>query len=195
MARPSRAWRRAGAPERFMDGQPGFLPGPVAYFSMEFGLHESLGMYSGGLGVLAGDHCKAASDLGLPLFGVGLLYRSGYFRQTVDADGFQQHIYPDYDFARLPVLPVRVAVGRTSLRPRRSARPGRSRPRLGGPGRRRSRLLSRYRQPLERSLGSGHHRAFSTFVAGRCASPRRSSSGSEACAPCGPWEFSPRCGT
>ena len=96
---------------KFMDDQPGVLPGPVAYFSMEFGLHESLGMYSGGLGVLAGDHCKAASDLGLPLFGMGLLYRSGYFRQTVDADGFQQHIYPDYDFARLPVQPVRAPSG------------------------------------------------------------------------------------
>jgi starch phosphorylase len=82
------------------------LPGPIAYFSMEFGINESLGVYSGGLGVLAGDHCKAASDLGVPLVGVGLLYRSGYFRQTVDFDGFQQHIYPDYDFARLPVLPV-----------------------------------------------------------------------------------------
>ena len=99
------------AARKFMDDQPGVLPGPVAYFSMEFGLHESLGMYSGGLGVLAGDHCKAASDLGLPLFGVGLLYRSGYFRQTVDADGFQQHIYPDYDFARLPVQPVRAPSG------------------------------------------------------------------------------------
>ena len=87
------------------------LPGPVAYFSMEFGLHESLGVYSGGLGVLAGDHCKAASDLGVPLVGAGLLYRSGYFRQTVDADGYQQHIYPDYDFARLPVLPVQAAAG------------------------------------------------------------------------------------
>jgi starch phosphorylase len=96
---------------KFMDDQPGLLPGAVAYFSMEFGLHESLGMYSGGLGVLAGDHCKAASDLGLSLFGMGLLYRSGYFRQTVDADGFQQHIYPDYDFARLPVRPVQAASG------------------------------------------------------------------------------------
>jgi starch phosphorylase len=82
------------------------LSGPIAYFSMEFGINESLGVYSGGLGILAGDHCKAASDLGVPLVGVGLLYRSGYFRQTVDFDGFQQHIYPDYDFARLPVLPV-----------------------------------------------------------------------------------------
>jgi starch phosphorylase len=87
------------------------LRGPVAYFSMEFGLHESLGVYSGGLGVLAGDHAKAASDLGIPLVGVSLLYRSGYFRQTVDADGFQQHIYPDYDFARLPVLPVQSPAG------------------------------------------------------------------------------------
>ena len=87
------------------------MPGPVAYFSMEFGIHESLGIYSGGLGVLAGDHCKAASDLGVPLIGVGLLYRSGYFRQTVDPDGFQQHTYPDYDFARLPVLPVQAPAG------------------------------------------------------------------------------------
>lgn len=82
------------------------LTGPIAYFSMEFGIHGSLGTYSGGLGVLAGDHCKAASDLGVPLVGVGLLYQSGYFRQTVDGDGFQQHIYPNYDFARLPVRPV-----------------------------------------------------------------------------------------
>jgi len=87
------------------------MPGPVAYFSMEFGLHESLGIYSGGLGVLAGDHCKAATDLGVPLVGVGLFYRSGYFRQTVDVDGFQQHIYPDYDFARLPALPVEAPGG------------------------------------------------------------------------------------
>jgi len=87
------------------------LPGPVAYFSMEFGIHESLGIYSGGLGVLSGDHCKAASDLGVPLVGVGLLYQSGYFRQTVDGDGYQQHIYPNYDFARLPVLPVEAPGG------------------------------------------------------------------------------------
>jgi starch phosphorylase len=87
------------------------FPGPIAYFSMEFGIHESLGMYSGGLGVLSGDHCKASSDLGVPLVGVGLLYRSGYFRQTVDGDGFQQHIYPNYDFARLPVLPVEAPTG------------------------------------------------------------------------------------
>jgi starch phosphorylase len=105
------AWREYRARPRWFAQQGGRLAGPVAYFSMEFGLHESLGVYSGGLGVLAGDHCKAASDLGIPLVGVGLLYQSGYFRQTVDADGFQQHIYPNYDFARLPVQPVEAPSG------------------------------------------------------------------------------------
>jgi glycogen phosphorylase len=96
---------------RWFDPYASQVPGPVGYFSMEFGIHESLGVYSGGLGVLAGDHCKAASDLGVPLVGVGLLYQNGYFRQAVDADGYQQHIYPHYDFARLPVLPVQSPSG------------------------------------------------------------------------------------
>ena len=78
----------------------------VAYFSMEYGIHQCLAIYSGGLGVLSGDHLKSASDLGLPFVGVGLLYRSGYFHQTVDADGHQQHTYPQYDFSRLPLRPV-----------------------------------------------------------------------------------------
>jgi starch phosphorylase len=82
------------------------LKGPIAYFCAEYGLHESLGIYSGGLGVLAGDHMKAASDMALPLVGVGLLYRNGYFRQTIDADGHQEHRYPDYDLARLPLTRV-----------------------------------------------------------------------------------------
>lgn len=90
----------------FRRSYPGYSGGPIAYFSTEFGWHESLGIYSGGLGILSGDHCKSASDLGLPFVGVGLLYRRGYFRQTVDADGQQQHFYPDYDLRRLPVLPV-----------------------------------------------------------------------------------------
>ena len=79
------------------------LKGPIAYFCAEYGLNESLGIYSGGLGVLAGDHMKAASDMALPLVGVGLLYRNGYFRQTIDADGHQEHRYPDYDLTRLPL--------------------------------------------------------------------------------------------
>ncbi len=82
---------------------PGELSGPVAYFCAEFGIHESMGIYSGGLGVLAGDHCKAASDMCLPFVAVGLLYRHGYFRQTIDADGHQEHAYPDYDPDRLPL--------------------------------------------------------------------------------------------
>jgi glycogen phosphorylase len=80
------------------------LNGPIAYFCAEFGIHESLGIYSGGLGVLAGDHLKTASDMALPLVGVGLLYRRGYFRQTIDADGHQEHAYPNYDLSRMPLL-------------------------------------------------------------------------------------------
>jgi starch phosphorylase len=82
------------------------LDRPVAYFCAEYGIAEALGIYSGGLGVLAGDHMKAASDLALPLVGVGLLYRKGYFRQTIDADGHQEHAYPDYDVNRLPLVRV-----------------------------------------------------------------------------------------
>lgn len=78
----------------------------IAYFSSEYGLHECFNIYSGGLGILSGDHCKSASDLGLPFVAVGLLYRRGYFRQAVDADGRQQHMYPKYDFSRLPVRPA-----------------------------------------------------------------------------------------
>jgi starch phosphorylase len=78
----------------------------VAYFCFEFGCHESFPIYSGGLGILAGDHCKAASDLRLPLVGVGLLYRQGYFFQTIDNQGNQQVIYTDSDFEDLPVMPV-----------------------------------------------------------------------------------------
>ncbi len=77
--------------------------GTIAYFSAEFGLHESLPIYSGGLGILAGDHLKSASDLGLNLVGVGLLYRQGYFRQYLNADGWQQEAYPENDFYNMPV--------------------------------------------------------------------------------------------
>ncbi|MEW5890045.1 MAG: alpha-glucan family phosphorylase [Pseudomonadota bacterium] len=79
----------------------------VAYFCFEFGFHESLPIYSGGLGILAGDHLKAASDLGLPFVGVGLLYRQGYFLQTIDSEGNQHAIYNDSDFDDLPIEPVR----------------------------------------------------------------------------------------
>ncbi len=91
---------------------------PVAYFSAEFGLHESLPIYSGGLGVLSGDHLKSASDLGLPLVGMGLLYDQGYFRQVLDGSGWQQEEYLDANPDHLPIelatlpdgSPLRVAI-------------------------------------------------------------------------------------
>ncbi len=79
----------------------------IAYFSAEFGLAESLPIYSGGLGVLSGDHLKTASDLGMPLVGVGLLYQQGYFRQYLTPDGWQQERYPANDFYNLPVQPAK----------------------------------------------------------------------------------------
>jgi len=85
---------------------------PVAYFSAEFGLHESLPIYSGGLGVLAGDHLKSASDLGVPLVGIGLLYAEGYFRQSLDAQGWQQESYTANKPDLLPIEPAKGADGR-----------------------------------------------------------------------------------
>src|SRR5690349_24319580 len=79
---------------------------PIAYFSMEFGLHETLPIYSGGLGVLSGDHLKETSDLGLPLVGIGLLYTEGYFSQRISEDGWQEAVNNPLDFANLPLLPV-----------------------------------------------------------------------------------------
>jgi len=79
---------------------------PVAYFSAEFGLHESLPIYSGGLGVLAGDHIKSASDLDIPLVGVGLFYGQGYFRQRLDNDGWQREEYLETDVNQLPMEPA-----------------------------------------------------------------------------------------
>ena len=79
----------------------------VAYFSAEFGVHESVPVYSGGLGILAGDHCKSASDLGVPLVGVGMMYKQGYFIQRIDGEGKQENIYPTYDFEDIPVTLVR----------------------------------------------------------------------------------------
>ncbi len=79
----------------------------IAYFSAEFGIHECLPIYSGGLGILAGDHLKAASDLGIPLVGVGLSYQRGYFRQYLNADGWQQERYPENEMFFMPISLVR----------------------------------------------------------------------------------------
>ncbi|WP_181312809.1 alpha-glucan family phosphorylase [Nocardioides campestrisoli] len=92
-------------------------PRSIAYFSPEYGITAVLPQYSGGLGILAGDHLKAASDLGIPLTGVGLLYRHGYFKQSLNRDGWQQETYPVLDPDELPLVPLREADGtRTTVR-------------------------------------------------------------------------------
>ena len=83
----------------------------IAYFSMEFGIHESLPLFAGGLGILSGDHLKAASNLGLPLIGVGLMYGHGYFRQFLNHEGWQQEAYPETDLYDLPAERARDAAG------------------------------------------------------------------------------------
>src|SRR5574340_740622 len=82
----------------------------AAYFSAEFGITECLSIFAGGLGVLAGDHVKSASDLGVPLVAVGLLYQQGYFRQYLNQSGWQQEEYPDNDFLNLPLEPTDAVV-------------------------------------------------------------------------------------
>ena len=120
----------------------------VAYFSPEFGIAEALPQYSGRLGVLAGDHLKAASGLGVPLVGVGLLYRQGYFRQELNADGWQQERYPELDPHAMAVRPVEpltrvtVDLAGTASRPVWRAEVGRVPP-----------LSARHRHRRERSDG------------------------------------------
>ncbi|MBI4606106.1 MAG: alpha-glucan family phosphorylase [Planctomycetes bacterium] len=84
----------------------------IAYFSAEFGLHECLPLYSGGLGILSGDHVKSCDELGLPIVGVGLCYQHGYYRQYLSSDGWQQELYPENDFYNLPMTLVRDEGGR-----------------------------------------------------------------------------------
>ncbi len=97
----------AESPAWFQDNYPQTPPTCVAYFSMEFMLSEALPIYSGGLGNVAGDQLKAASDLGVPVVGVGLLYQQGYFRQVIDRTGTQQALYPYNDPGQLPITPLR----------------------------------------------------------------------------------------
>jgi starch phosphorylase len=101
----------AQATSWFQSAHPQSALSCVAYFSMEFMLSEALPIYSGGLGNVAGDQLKAASDLGVPVIGVGLLYSQGYFRQTIDKDGAQQALFPYNDPGQLPIAPLRQASG------------------------------------------------------------------------------------
>src|SRR5262249_31001740 len=102
-----------------LSGQMSDGPAAIAYFSPEYGITAALPQYSGGLGILAGDHLKAASDLGVPVIGVGLFYRHGYFTQSLSAEGWQTERYPASDPAGLPIAllhdnvgaPARVTVG------------------------------------------------------------------------------------
>src|SRR6476660_6384547 len=100
---------------RWYQGLGPDAPASIAYFSPEFGITEVLPQYSGGLGILAGDHLKAASDLGVPLVGVGLLYRAGYFAQSLSADGWQLEHYPVLDPDGLPISALREADGSRAL--------------------------------------------------------------------------------
>jgi glycogen phosphorylase len=99
----------------FADNYSGRLNGPIAYFSMEFALHSSLPMYAGGLGILAGDICKEASDLGLPMIGIGFMYPQGYFHQHISAEGWQEEVYSQLSFDEAPIQQVLTAQGSRSI--------------------------------------------------------------------------------
>ena len=100
-------YRQAMAGQTWFQQTYSNQPFAVAYFSMEYGLSEALPIYSGGLGILAGDYLKTASDLGIPAVGIGLLYQQGYFRQSVNASGEQTELFPYNDPSQLPVAPIR----------------------------------------------------------------------------------------
>jgi starch phosphorylase len=109
----ARAERSAKEPSWFSAAIPGeWSPASIAYFSMEFGLSEALPIYSGGLGMLAGDHLKSASALGVPLVGIGLLYQQGYFRQSIGGDGVQREVFPFNEPGSMPVKPIKGPDGR-----------------------------------------------------------------------------------
>jgi len=99
----------------FSKQHPDTMKGPVAYFSMEFALHNSLPIYAGGLGILAGDVCKEASDCGIPLVGIGFMYPQGYFHQHVSVDGWQQEIYQQLNFIEAPINRLYSPQGRRSI--------------------------------------------------------------------------------
>jgi len=96
----------------FHQTYPELINKTIAYFSFEFGLHSSLPIYSGGLGILSGDHAKEASDLGLPFVGIGFMYPQGYFRQRIPSHGWQEAVYQQLDMSQAPVMPVRGKDGR-----------------------------------------------------------------------------------
>ena len=136
---------------------PSPLLGQIAYFSMEFGLTEALPIYSGGLGILAGDYLKAASDLGVPLVGLGILWQQGYFRQALNADGEQIEFFPFNDPGQLPITPLRDSRGEwvsvdSELPPADGLSAG-----VGGQGRPGHAVPARRERPPQQRRGQRHH--------------------------------------
>jgi starch phosphorylase len=101
----------SGANTWFNTKYPHLAQHTIAYFSLEFAIHNSLPLYAGGLGVLAGDYCKESSDLGLPIVGIGFMYPQGYFHQHISADGWQEEVYEQLNFGEAPISPVLTAQG------------------------------------------------------------------------------------
>ena len=166
-------------------------PRPVAYFSAEFGLHESLPIYSGGLGVLSGDHIKSASDLDIPLVGVGLFYGQGYFLQRLDEKGWQREEYLETDINQLPMQPAIGLDG--AARRRRNCHPRRrhSRQSLAGKSRPLRSLSPRFQRSRQRSRKTSKpHRASMAATRVR-ASARSFCSASADFALSRPWAFRP----
>ena len=182
VVREFEAYLDPARPTWFSERFPDYDGGPIAYFSMEYGLHQSLAIYSGGLGVLTGDHCKSASDLGLPFVAVGLIYRRGYFQQTIDADGFQQHHLPR---VRLPPPAAAAGArrhGAASGGAGADAGPGRVGTGLAGPGGPRAGAAARHRHLRATTRPTGRSPRCSTCAAARCGCARRWSWASAACA-------------
>ena len=162
----------------------------VAYFSPEFGIAEALPQYSGGLGVLAGDHLKACSDLGVPLVGVGLFYQHGYFRQALDIEGWQQERYPDLDPYGMALTLCEGVTGHR--RPRRLAPHG---PGVAGRRRAGAAVPARRRRRGEPARAARRSPTASTAATPSTACARRSSSASAACGPSRRSASRPRCST
>ena len=152
----------------------------IAYFSAEFGLTEVLPIYAGGLGVLAGDHLKSASDLGVPLTGVGLFYREGYFRQVVDDDGMQNEAYPVLEPDELPLSIAETPDGSAADRHGGPRGPDGAPAHPHRAGRARAAAAARLEPARERGPRPRDHARASTAAASRRASSRRSCSGSAA---------------
>ncbi len=190
------ARRALTSPNTWFSRQYPDLTQPVAYFCAEFGLHNSVPIYSGGLGVLAGDHLKAASDLGVPLVGVGLFYTKGYFDQQLRIDGWQEDSDERFDVDSTPLErlpgPRRRTVpdgGPTTFgRPVHVAR-------LADAGRPGAGVPARHQPRAERRRRTATSRTSSTPAGPTCGSGRSGSSASAACGCCAPWGSSPRPGT